>query len=231
MLGSLCSVSAQSGAVVSTDKDSTQDIQFRFQPQINSEPLKLGRSYYISELEDSVSIEKLKFYIAELTLSNAEMTHVHSSPATFLIDMEDSASLQRSCAIPKGVSYQKLSFSLGLDSAIQCSGAKGGELDPTRGMYWSWQSGYINLKLEGTSNSCPARNHLIQYHIGGFQSPYNTEQSIVFEYDHSPSILITMDLNKLLTEKNITKNFQIMSPNQKAMDFAKNLPDLFRISP
>lgn len=231
ILGSLCSASAQSIAVIARDTQPAPYIRLKFQAQINNEPLELGKSYYVSGLEDSVSIKTLKFYMADLTFSDAEMALDERSYATFLIDMEDTVSLQRSFRTSKEASYNEFSFSLGIDSVTQNSGAKGGELDPTRGMYWSWQSGYINFKLEGTSNSCPARNHLFQYHIGGFQSPYNTLQSLVFEYDQSSSILIIMDCNKLLTQKNITENFQIMSPNERAMNFANKLPGIFRIGP
>ena len=108
-------------------------------------------------------------------------------------------------------------------------GVQGGELDPTNGMYWSWQSGYINFKFEGTALSCPARKHVFQFHIGGFQAPYNTLQSVQLPLEHSDTLNLKLDLNLLLTKENITENYQVMSPNQKAMTFAKQLSHLFSI--
>jgi len=44
-----------------------------------------------------------------------------------------------------------------VDSLANVSGAMSNDLDATKGMYWSWQSGFINLKIEGKSASCKTR--------------------------------------------------------------------------
>ena len=38
---------------------------------------------------------------------------------------------------PTNISYNKISFSLGIDSATNNQGALTGDLDPQNGMYWS----------------------------------------------------------------------------------------------
>ena len=50
-----------------------------------------------------------------------------------------------------------------------------GVLDPAssmdNGMYWTWNSGYIFFKMEGSSPAAPADptgNRKFRYHIGGF---------------------------------------------------------------
>ena len=65
--------------------------------------------------------------------------------------------------IPSNIPFSKLKFQLGIDSLTNVSGAMGGDLDPTKGMYWTWQSGYINMKIEGKSNSCKTRKNQFQF--------------------------------------------------------------------
>ena len=81
--------------------------------------------------------------------------------------------------------HDKIKFNLGIDSLTNVSGVMGGDLDPTKGMYWTWQSGYINFKMEGSSAVCPTRNHEFQFHIGGYQDPFYAMQTLELEVKNS----------------------------------------------
>jgi hypothetical protein len=54
-------------------------------------------------------------------------------------------------------SISKITFSAGIDSLTSTAGIQKGVIDPINGMYWAWQSGYVNFKIEGKSSSCPTR--------------------------------------------------------------------------
>ena len=54
----------------------------------------------------------------------------------------------------------------------------GGDLDPTKGMYWAWQSGYINFKMEGSCSQCLATKNNFEFHLGGYQQPFYAMQTI-----------------------------------------------------
>ena len=46
-----------------------------------------------------------------------------------------------------------------------------GVLDPSGAgadMYWTWNSGYIFFKMEGTSPAATGMGNSFMYHIGGF---------------------------------------------------------------
>ena len=51
-----------------------------------------------------------------------------------------------------------------------------GDLDPLKGMYWAWSSGFINFKLEGSCLNCGSEKEFT-YHIGGFIAPYQSFQT------------------------------------------------------
>jgi hypothetical protein len=69
--------------------------------------------------------------------------------------------------------YRELLFQLGVDSTDQNRGAQTGALDPKKGMFWTWNSGYLSFKIEGSSAISNQPAHMIAYHIGGYRSPYS----------------------------------------------------------
>ena len=62
-------------------------------------------------------------------------------------------------------------------------------------------------------------------------SPYNTIQKVEIPIGYSTDLVVIMDLDQLFTLDNITHNYQIMSPNKKAMTFAGQLPNIFSVLP
>ncbi|MEM8897198.1 MAG: MbnP family protein [Bacteroidota bacterium] len=180
--------------------------------------------------EEGIQIEAFKVYLSRFILWE-EGELVYDEPNSFhLLDAEDPASLKFSLTLPEGLSYTNLSFSLGIDSLTSVSGVFGGDLDPTNGMYWSWQSGYINFKLEGTSPDCPARHNRFQYHIGGYNPPFNMLREVSLAVSSKGIIPIEIELDKFLGPIDLTSCYQIMSPSKQAMELADLLPTLFTIA-
>ncbi len=177
-----------------------------------------------------VQIETLKFYLSQVELYDGDKLVYSEANSYHLIDVEDPESLQFTLRVPEFLSFSTLTFSIGLDSLTNVSGAFGGALDPTNGMYWTWQSGFINFKLEGTADHCPARHHRFQYHIGGYQAPYNTLQKVTLEVLDTDHIRLELAIDRLLETINPKKIYQIMSPNEAAVNFSKLLVSLFTIT-
>jgi hypothetical protein len=128
----------------------------------------------------------------------------------------------------ENVTYDKFQFDLGIDSTTNVSGAMGGALDPTNGMYWTWQSGYINFKLEGRSISCDTRNHEFQFHLGGYSIPFSSLQTITFSVKNSRDFILVLDLSQLLNNIDLAKQNHIMSPSLEAIEFSKIVAKSFR---
>ncbi len=191
--------------------------------------MQLGQSYFLKSLNDSVLFETLKFYVSKPENVEGKTLTYNTSPKYQLIDLEKPTSLEMQVLLPQNSNFNTFRFLLGVDSITNMGGAQGGDLDPTKGMYWSWQSGYINLRLEGKSKSCPARKNVFQYHLGGYSAPYNSSQTIELQTKVNKEIVINIALDELIQKVDITKNFEIMSPGEKAMEFADFLPTIFSI--
>jgi hypothetical protein len=129
------------------------------------------------------------------------------------------------------LSFQKdfdaIRFNIGIDSTTNSEGVKGGDLDPTKNMYWAWQSGYINFKLEGKSKVCKTRNNAFQFHIGGYSYPNNSLQTVTIAINKTSGLNINFDLEKLLSGIGLQNINEIMSPNAKAMQVAKLYKTVF----
>jgi len=203
-------------------------LQFVF--TFNGEAIELGKNYYLPSIKDSVQLEALKCYISDVQfLKKGEEVATSIEKQCLLIDIENPETLRHTFTADskKKNPFHTIQFNIGIDSLTNVLGALGGDLDPTNGMYWTWQSGYINFKLEGTSNVCPARHHLFQFHIGGYQAPFKALQKITLDISKASNIEVNIAIDELLTQINLREDYQIMSPNRKAMEMAKLISSVF----
>lgn len=132
---------------------------------------------------------------------------------------------------------EKIFIGWGVDSITQETSKFNGDLDPLHGMYWTWQSGYIQLKLECTELSGESHEkNGIQLHIGGFTLPFKSNFMEVMDFRRqsksgNDSLQIVLDVagflsgifearmedakasNKVLTSADL-QNIKIMSPSK-----------------
>ncbi len=183
---------------------------------------KASTSPYVYLDQDTVEIKVLKYYITKLQLWKQQQLVYTDQRGAFLIDGLSDATYYLAIKKP----YDSLSFTLGIDSAIQRKGALGRDLDPTNGMYWAWQSGYIHFKLETHSSN----NKPLQLHIGGYAYPFNTIQQLGFNVTSTKKISIQFELLKLLQQINSQNVYKIMSPSAEAVLIASFIAQSFSIS-
>ncbi len=196
----------------------TSSIQFR--PSFGHLKLVSDSIYKLNTI-DRIQITAFKFYISNIELINKNKSVWKDSISFHLVDAFNDKTL--AFKIPLNIAYTKVKFNLGIDSITNVSGAMGGDLDPTKGMYWTWQSGYINFKLEGISNVCKTRNNEFQFHLGGYQYPYNNIQTIFLEVSSTGTVEVDIDVQKIINQINLSQQHHIMSPGKEAMDFSETL--------
>lgn len=202
-------------------------VTIKFTPTFNNAILEIDKKYQFQGKD--LEIHTLKFYVSSIEFHQNQQKLGIFTKKYHLIDLENPESLI--LHQPNNIKFNKITFDLGIDSTTNVSGAFGEDLDPTNGMYWTWQSGYINFKLEGKSKLCPSRNNLFSYHIGGYQYPFNSLQKICLPITNTTDITvinIEIDIETLLKNINLTQTFEVMSPNQKAMEIAKNIVSVFK---
>lgn len=199
------------------EKDS---LQLRLNLSFKNQPLLLNHSY-ISKT-DTLEISLLKFYISGLELHYKDGTSFVENNSFHLINASDKSTQYLN--LPNKNDIVKVKFNIGIDSTSSVSGALSGDLDATKGMYWAWQSGYINMKIEGKSTSCKTRKNAFQFHIGGYLHPNYALRKVNINFNDninkSNEISIKIDVSKLFENINLSETNSIMIPGEKAMQIA-----------
>ena len=124
-----------------------QSLVLSIKPIIGKEELILGKAY-IDARGDTILVETLRFYLSNFMLYSKGKSVWQEKNSYHLVEGDDSAKRSIALRIPPKIKYDALGFTWGVDSTANVSGAMGGDLDPTKGMYWTWQNGYINTKIE-----------------------------------------------------------------------------------
>lgn len=207
---------------------SNKTIDVRIHLMYSSEKLQ-AETWYPFKQKDSVWIETCKFYLSNFILFDDELPIFAEEKSFHLIDLQDSTSTHFTFTIPKKKVFNIVQFNLGLDSLTNAGGVRGGALDPTNGMYWTWQTGYIHVKLEGKSNLCETRNNAFVLHLGGYAGELNTNYVVHMIAPTQQTIDIYLDFNRVFSTFDLRTDNHIMSPSQAAVDLSYKVASQFRI--
>lgn len=201
-------------------------ITVSFIPTINGEIAKLNKEIEIDSSKNiKISITKLKFYLSHLSFYKDEKLVWQDNTAAYLMDAENEMSIK--LPIKKDIEFNAIKFGLGVDSITNVAGALDGDLDPLKGMYWTWQSGYVNFKLEGNMHNSKSEEQKFEYHLGGYSGENNSYNTIALDVENSDKIKVSLDLDKFLSNWYVEAYPNIMSPGKIAVDFSKILSTCF----
>jgi hypothetical protein len=205
-------------------------ITVRFVNSFRDQPLHPSGEEMVGISGSDISVETLRYYISGVAFYLDDKEVFSEKDSYHLID----AAVGKDAAIimaPDSIAFNQIRFNLGIDSITNIAGAMGGDLDPTTGMYWTWQSGYINFKLEGTSRNCPTRHNKFQFHLGGYAGADNCLQQVKLTVGNSNTIRVGLPIEKLLEALDLSKQHTIMTPSTEAVALAKQVAALFQILP
>jgi hypothetical protein len=204
---------------------SNDSLRIHFKVNFDRFPLELHKPFITSN-KDTVTVTAFKSYISNIEIHYADRTVYKEKNSHHLLDSENPNSLQIPLTKANDKPISKVIFTIGIDSITNTSGALDGDLDPTKGMYWAWQSGYINMKLEGVSPTCKTRKNQFHFHLGGYQQPYYAMRKKVINVNsnnncnNNGNVNIAIDVAVFLAEINLAQTNSIMIPGKTAMDLA-----------
>jgi hypothetical protein len=217
---------------------------------------------YTNGMSQQFNITLLRYYISDIELEGPDGAHFHDhleasasgAKGYYLVDESDHESQHIMLEnIPAG-EYNKVTFTVGVDSAGIVDGAAGGVLDPaTCKMFWNWNSGYIAVKFEGQSNASNGgvtgaetitgdNPHGMAYHIGGWKDipgsafVYNNKR-LTFTFDTNlridgklaPELHMIFDVIKMFDSHNtidFTGNHNVHKPAD-GVQVAENMHHAF----
>ncbi len=204
---------------------------------VGDELLNLDTASYKNALGQPFTVTKFKYYIGNIRFRkvNGEEIQIDNY---YLVDEDEDRSKKISLNLPDG-GYTAISFIIGVDSLHNCSGAQSGALDPVNAMFWTWNTGYIFLKLEGKSPLSKSPGNIFEYHIGGYKQPANCirrvslalKQTLVISNATPKELQIKADADELLKSPT-TIDISVLSSVtdfHNATIIADNYADMFSI--
>ncbi|MCC6288025.1 MAG: hypothetical protein IT249_09075 [Chitinophagaceae bacterium] len=214
-------------------------VRITFQPAVNSQALAIGETYQ-NDLGEDYTVTAFRFYAAYPSLKNNNAAlNVTNEKKYRLVDAGISSSVSFTITTADSV-FNGLSFQVGVDSIDNVSGAQSGDLDPGKGMFWTWNSGYVMAKLEGTSSFSSMPANEFTYHVGGFSGVNNSiriialsTQQVKLNTGHTTDIIVQADINKWFSGVHalkISDNAFVHSPGALAKQYADNYATMFSIA-
>lgn len=202
-----------------------KEVALFFRPVAQGKAVALNDSFYI-EGHEHIVLETLRFYISGIRLLNNDSLVWKESGSYHLYDLEEAKGIR--LPVPPSLTYNRIRFYIGIDSLTNVSGAMGGDLDPVKGMYWTWQSGYINFKAEGRSSASTHPKKEFQLHLGGYESPHNALRQITLSTGAQSDIEVYFDLQQFLQAAALSKRSHMMSPGPEAVKLSVMAAQCFK---
>lgn len=238
-----------------TDGD-TGKLTLEFDNVVGDKNLVLnGVTYYNASNEDFI-VTKFNYFISNIKLTKSDGT-IYTVPqdSSYFLIKEDTKASQFVTLnnVPYG-DYKAVEFMVGVDSLRSTAPIekRTGVLDPggsmaEDGMYWAWNSGYIFVKLEGTSSKGNPVNSKFYYHIGLFggynERTVNNTRVVKVEFGDlkapvaagsSPEVHLFVDVLKIFdgpgTNLSIESHNSVMGGQQaKSQEIANNYANMFTL--
>lgn len=232
-------------ALASCKKDNDNNGPGKVTVELNNvagaQELSLHTGWYKNEHGDSFTVSKFNYYLSNIKL-NGNSGNSYAEPESYhLVEEGDAASLEFNLTnIPAG-QYNSITFTIGVDSLRNVSGVQTGALDPAKGNFWDWNSGYIMLKFEGNSPKAPTPDGALVFHSGGFSGPNSVLKTVTLTFPETvtvndgvtPHIEMEADILKLFKSPNVI-DFSAMTtihmPGTNAKKLADNYAGMFTIT-
>ncbi|HVZ95799.1 MAG TPA: MbnP family protein [Chitinophagaceae bacterium] len=224
---------------LSSGIDDKATVRLIFSNVVKGHILVLNDSAYTNPFNESYTVSKFRYYVSNIFFEK-DNDGFQQKDSYHLVDEGNQASKIISVGLPAG-NYKSLQFLLGVDSLHNVSGAQSGDLDPDKDMFWTWNSGYVMAKLEGSSPASAIVNHKFEYHIGGFSGPDKVLKEIrlslpgssyEFRAGKSYTIFITADINEWwqsVHDLKIAEHPAIAAPGTWAKEISDNYAHMFHL--
>lgn len=211
---------------------SKTELRLRFKGSFNGMELSLAKSDTVVTNPTNTSITKVRFYISHVELYQDGHCVYRDKTPGHLIDLSDSAKSEVCFTTRKEIVFSEVHFLIGIDSATTMKGIEKGDLDPSNEMYWSWQSGFINFKLEGYSPYCNKERpkNEFHYHIGGYHFYENTCYPVVLQSTKEfNQKTIVLNLEQVVTTTLLQEVAHVQLPGTKASRIAQSFSHCFQL--
>jgi hypothetical protein len=184
--------------------NTSEKIRIQIQHVAGGLPIGFNQQYRTAA-GDSIRIETFVYYLSNIELLYDSSAYLIPESYHLVDDLKQQTKQINHAQLPLG-NLKGISFLIGVDAARNSTGAQTGDLDPALGMFWTWTSGYIMAKLEGTYKRTNNPNATYIWHVGGFNPPYTGIRKVQFMF--TPKQIKQGDMLNLKVKADVLKWFE-----------------------
>jgi hypothetical protein len=214
-------------------------VGFEFSNYAGNTEIALNSGNYVNANGDTFKVSKFNYYISNIRMQKSDGSY-YGFEGYHLIHEDLGSSKHFHLESVSTGTYKSISFVIGVDSIKNVTGAQTGDLDPALGMFWTWSTGYIMAKLEGTSPKSTATDKTFQYHIGGFSGANSGLRVVTLDLSANPmevktgkesSVAIKADVLKWFSPNviNIATTNSVMMVSTTSKQIADNYANMFSV--
>jgi hypothetical protein len=181
----------QFNGFVLTEKGS---LTFKMDYNFKGSPIVLDTHNYVTAAWDTIRIKDLKHYISNIILKRSDGTEINLNNYNLLDFAVESSKTFTISNVPAG-NYTSFTLLIGVDPIRNHSGLQEGDLDPAYGLFWTWSTGYIFFRINGTT----AKGTNYSFDLGG-DANLPTISCDLKEYkikSKAPVINLACDVNEM----------------------------------
>jgi hypothetical protein len=186
-----------------------------------------------------IMLTKFNYYVSNVKLKRADGAEFIEPESYHFVTADKKTSGHFHMKnVPAG-SYSSVTFMIGVDSARNVSGAQTGALDVANGNFWTWSTGYIMGKIEGTSPQSGDPNKKVMLHVGGFKGEFSGLRTVTLTFaqplnvtaSSESSVKVKADMLKWFTPNNINfaTDYTIMTVGTASKKLADNYANMFTL--
>ena len=220
----------------------TTQMHFNFENFFGNEEISLNTANYTTLQNESITISEFNYWITNIKFIKSDGSEYVEPESYRLLRANEHATLHFHVKdVPVGT-YTAVKFMIGVDVARNTSGAQTGALDPTNSgdMYWNWNTGYIQAKLEGTYKDSTNTDQIFRHHIGGVAAGTETPREVMLNLGtnlevsttKAGSFVIKTDAAKWFgpaTPVKVSMMTNMTHPGAMAAKIADNYKEMFSI--
>jgi hypothetical protein len=214
----------------------TGSVHMEFFNRVGDDPMSLGLAQYFNASGNQYAITKFNYFITNIKLNKQDGSQYVETESYHLVKQTETSSQTFDLAeVPNGT-YKSITFMIGVDSFRNVDGAQTGALDQGNDMFWGWTTGYIMVKMEGTSTASTHPDDLLQFHIGGFSGANSALRTVTLTFPNNGDLVVEgnevhmhvkADINKMFSGVNVI-DFATLSAVHMAGPDAKKIADNYQ---
>ena len=243
---SLCLALVVTGCQKDIENDNSSSVvpsyklKISFRHKVANEALQIGKTF-LNPFNESYTPTAFKYYISNISLQYNDDAAIKPAGLYHLVNEAEENSKSFIIDLPKS-RFNKFTFLIGVDEERNTSGTQSGDLDPAKGMFWTWNSGYIMAKLEANSPASTAPANKVELHAGGFKGVESVLRFVTFTLDAANNINIKQNgTSELVLEADVNAWFKGVhdlkisdypvstSPGTLSTRFADNYARMFNL--